>query len=256
MAFAVGFLVGIGVHVGISWPADGPTINPYSEAKQQTPAMFHVEDSPSRSEALTAPDSASQNPRGIGSRLETSTNLETINSAVVRVSTGSAAGSGVIIDSAGIVLTSSHIVSGRDQVTVMVEGEKPLIGAVFRVDEGTDLALVRLPPGVYESAVLGSESDISLGAPVYAIGFPLNMAGPASVTAGVVSRHFYEPDSGRQIIQTDAAINIGNSGGPIVDAQGKVIGITTSILGDRPSKKTTGIGFAVSITTIKNFLLD
>lgn len=256
VAFAVGVLVGIGVHAGISWPAGRPAVTASAEASRGTPAVFHVDDSASRLEAFPAPDSAPLNRRDIGSLPETSSILETISSAVVRVSTESVAGSGMIIDPAGIVLTSSHVVSGRDLVTVLLEGEKPLIGGVFRVDEGAGLALVRLPPGIYDSAALGVESDISLGAPVYAIGFSLNMAGPASVTAGVVSRHFRDPDSGRQIIPTDAAINIGNSGGPILDAQGRVIGITTSILGDRPSAKTTGISFAVSIATIKDYFLD
>ena len=126
---------------------------------------------------------------------------------------------------------------------------------VLREDETKDLALLKLPPGTYDSVELGAESAISLGAPVYAVGFPLNMAGSATVTAGIVSRYFDEPDYGRQIIQTDAAINLGNSGGPIVDTSGKVLGITTSILGDYPSTPTAGISFAVSIDTIKNFLL-
>ena len=256
VAFAVGFLVGISVHAGVSWPGGEAAVTASPEAKRQTPAIFHIKDSPSRSVAFPASDSVSQNPGDIGSLLQTYSVLETINSAVVRVSTESAAGSGVIIDPAGIVLTSSHVVGGWDLVTVLTPGDKPLIGDVFRVDEGAGLALVRLPPGLYDSAELGAESDISLGAPVYAIGFPLNMAGPASVTAGVVSRYFHEPASGRQLIQTDAAINIGNSGGPIVDVNGKVIGITTSILGDRPSAKTTGISFAVSIATIKDYFLD
>ena len=256
LAFAIGVFVGIGVHAGISWPAGSPPVAASAESKRQIPAMFHVDGSPSRSEVILALDPVPQNPRDIGSLMGTSSILETINSTVVRVSTDSVAGSGVIIDPAGVVLTSSHVVGVRDVVSVLAQGEMPLIGNVFRVDEGAGLALARLPPGVYDSAELGEESDISLGAPVYATGFPLNMAGPASVTAGVVSRHFRDPDSGRQIIQTDAAINIGNSGGPILDTKGKVIGITTSILGDRPSAKTNGISFAVSIATIKDHLLD
>ena len=92
----------------------------------------------------------------------------------------------MIIDPAGVVLTSSHVVVGSALVSVLIEGENPLIGDVFRVDEEAGLALVRIPSGVYHSAELGTEVDVALGAPVYAIGFPLNMAGPASITAGVV----------------------------------------------------------------------
>lgn len=256
--FAIGFFVGISAHAAIPWPTGEPSFITYSEVNRQTPDVFQFEDSlsQSQSKAFLALDSEPRHPPGIGNILGTSSILEAVNFAVVRVSTGSAAGSGVIIDPAGVVLTSSHVVVGSALVSVLIEGENPLIGDVFRVDEEAGLALVRIPSGVYHSAELGTEVDVALGAPVYAIGFPLNMAGPASITAGVVSRHFFDPESGRQIIQADAAINIENSGGTIVDGQGRVIGITTSILGDRPSAKTSGIGFAVSIVTIKDYFVD
>ena len=125
-----------------------------------------------------------------------------------------------------------------------------------RLDKSRDLALIQLPPGVYPSAELGTESNVFLGAPVYALGYPLNMAGAATVTGGIVSRYLYEPELGREVIQTDAAINIGNSGGPIVDSTGRVIGVTISILGDYPSRRTMGISFAVSIATIRDQFLD
>ncbi len=162
----------------------------------------------------------------------------------------------MIIDPAGILLTSAHIVDDNEVVSVLVGEKGPLIGTVFRVDPARDLALVKLPPDIYPSAELDTRGELSLGAPVYALGYPLNMGGPATVTAGVVSRYFDEPSLGRRILQTDAAINLGNSGGPILDKEGRVIGITTSILGDYPARPTTGISFAVSIATITDHFLD
>ena len=94
LAFAIGVFVGIAVHAGISWPAAGPGVTASAEAKRQTPIIVHVEDSLSRSEAFLAPDSVPHNPRNIGSLMGTSSILETINSAVVRVSTDTVAGSG------------------------------------------------------------------------------------------------------------------------------------------------------------------
>lgn len=200
--------------------------------------------------------SASETSFGNPDQLTALSILEEVYPAVVRVSTDSVAGSGVIINSAGDVLTSAHVINESETATVVVGTGEPLTGVVARVDTVRDLALVRLPPGVYQSAELGRESDISFGAPVYALGFPLNMAGSVTVTAGVVSRYIDEAILGRKMIQTDAAINLGSSGGPILDEMGKVIGITASILGDDPSRPTAGISFAVSIDTIRNHFLD
>jgi S1-C subfamily serine protease len=83
-----------------------------------------------------------------------------------------------------------------------------------------------------------------------AIGYPLGLPGPASVTTGVVSRLIHEPDLGRTLLQTDAAINLGNSGGPIVDHRGAIIGIVASVMGEYQSVPARGISFAVSAETI------
>ena len=172
--------------------------------------------------------------------------------AVVRVLTESTSGSGVIVDPDGVVLTSGHLVGGSNKVTVIVGDREQLVGDVTRLDIVKDLALVRLPKGEYDSVALGAEADIVLGAPIYSIGYPLDMAGPASITTGVVSRYFDGSASRGKIIQTDAAINEGNSGGPIVDEKGRIIGIVVSVAGEG----TTGISFAVSVATIKKHFLD
>jgi len=182
--------------------------------------------------------------------------LEDVAQAVVPVLTESTHGSGVVIDPAGVVLTSAHLVDGNDYVTVRVRDKGLLVGTVSRVDLKTDLALVHLPPGRYHSAELGTEAEIWLGAPVYSVGYPFNMGGPPTITRGIVSRYLEEPKSGRRIIQTDAAINLGNSGGPMLDSKGRVIGIVASILGDYPSAPNTGISFAVSVHTIRNEFID
>lgn len=250
----MGLLVGI---MGTYWPL-GTTSGPESAAttRDASPEIRGGEPSYGLL-ALTAADSSAST-SGLSNRtaLETSPILAGIIPAVVRVSTKSAAGSGVVIDPAGVVLTSAHLVGDNKLVTVLIDGGKPLTGTVLRVDMTRDLALVKLPSGTYHSAELGTEDEIFWGAPIYALGYPLNLPGPATVTNGIVSRYFDDPKLRRKIIQTDAAINLGNSGGPIVGAEGKVIGITASILGDYPSKPTEGISFAVSIATIREHFLD
>ncbi len=245
-----------GLLVGISWLV-GTTTGPEPATNTREAALeFQGEDSLYGLMQLAAAESSTfRSGFGDGNRVGTSFIIEKIIPAVVRVTAKSSAGSGVVIDPTGVVLTSAHLVGDNKLVTVLVEGRVSLIGMVSRVDMTRDLALVKLPAGTYHSIQLGTEDDISLGAPVYALGYPLNLAGPATVTTGVVSRYLDEPKLKRKVIQTDAAINLGNSGGPIVDARGRVIGIVASILGDSPSKPTTGISFAVSIATIRNYLL-
>lgn len=249
--FAVGLLVGLSLALG-STVGHEP-----SRAPNGTSSDFRSSDSfdgVARVEA--AESSTSEVSFSDPGQLRTLPNLEEVYPTVVRVSTDTVSGSGVIISSTGEVLTSAHVVNESKTATVVIGEGRSLIGTVTRVDTVRDLALVKLPPGVYRSAELGKESDIYFGTPVYALGYPLNMGGPATVTAGVVSRYIDEPELGRKIIQTDAAINLGNSGGPILDEDGKVIGITASVLGDDPSRPTAGISFAVSIDTIRNHFLE
>ena len=160
-----------------------------------------------------------------------------------------------MIDPSGVVLTSAHLVGDSTKVAIVVEDTRLLVGTVIRIDETRDLALIELPPGSYPWAYLGDGSDVILGAPVFAVGYALNLEGSATVTTGIVSRVLYESEYQREVIQTDAAINLGTSGGPVVDANGKVIGIITSFLGEYESQDTRGIGFAVSINTIREDFL-
>ena len=104
----------------------------------------------------------------------------------MRVRTRIAAGSGVIIDPAGLVLTSAHLVGDSLSAQVLVDDTRTVIGTVIHLDELRDLALLQLPHGKYRSARLGRSSDVVLGAWVSAIGYPLNLAGPATITTGVV----------------------------------------------------------------------
>ena len=255
-SFAVGMVMGMGLLTAITWSVGSPTLFDRAKSTTGTSAGFQAGNPPAYLVGFPSEKSLPKHESGNTEPPGTASMLEMVTPSVVRVLTSSIAGSGVVIERAGTVLTSAHIVQGNEVVFVLVEGKEPLIGTVTRVDKARDLALVKLPPGIYHSAYLGTEDDVFLGTPVYAIGYPLNMAGPPTITEGIVSRYYDEPDLGRQVIQTDAAINIGNSGGPILDEMGRIIGITTSILGDYPSRRTVGISFAVSIATIKEHFLE
>ena len=257
-AFGAGLLAGISMLWVTTWPLNN--VPPNEPDAANTERLTRFEEAYPGSYLVGFPASRSSldsTPANVALTGPASM-LERVKPAVVRVLSSTLAGSGVVIDPSGIVLTSGHIPGDDEIVHVLIEEKEPLIGVVVQVDQARDLALVQLPlsaSGGYDSAELGTENSVFLGAPVYAMGFPLNMLGPTSVTRGIVSRYYDEPDLGRQIIQTDAAINIGNSGGPILDEAGKVIGITTAILGDYPERRTVGISFAVSIATIRDHFL-
>jgi len=176
--------------------------------------------------------------------------------AVVRVQTATTAGSGVIIDPKGLVLTSAHILLGAgDVIQIHLASDEHLRAKIIKIDRRRDLALLELPEGEYTSAQLGKLSDIMVGDRIYVAGYPLDMAGPITISHGIVSRIFQIPNPRRTMIQTDAMVNVGNSGGPIVNDRGEVWGIIFAVAGtsDFP---IYGIAFAISIDTIVDDFLN
>ncbi len=184
------------------------------------------------------------------------TALALLVATVVRVTGPAFAGSGVVIDPSGAVLTSAHVVGDAAEVSVVVEDSQHLTARVVRTDVKRDLALLQLPKGAYSWASLAGGAAPALGSAAVVIGYPLGLPGPATVTTGVVSRLIREPDLGRTLLQTDAAINLGNSGGPILDHRGAVIGIVASVMGEYQSIPARGISFAVAAETILQEFLD
>ena len=153
-------------------------------------------------------------------------------------------GSGFIIDAAGVVVTNNHVISDADEVTVILNDGTRLKAEVVGRDKKTDLAVLRVKPTKPLKAVKFGDSDkVRLGEWVIAIGNPFSLGG--TVTAGIVSARNRDINSGPydNYIQTDAAINRGNSGGPLFNLAGEVIGINTAIIS--PSGGSIGIGFAV-----------
>ncbi|MFZ1093830.1 MAG: DegQ family serine endoprotease [Xanthobacteraceae bacterium] len=157
-------------------------------------------------------------------------------------------GSGFIIDPSGIVVTNNHVISEADEITVILNDGTRLKAELIGKDQKTDLALLRVKPDKPLKAVKFGESEkLRLGEWVIAIGNPFSLGG--SVTAGIVSARNRDINSGPydNYIQTDASINRGNSGGPLFNLDGEVVGINTAIIS--PSGGSIGIGFAVPAKT-------
>jgi serine protease Do len=158
-------------------------------------------------------------------------------------------GSGFIIDPSGVVVTNSHVISEADEVSVILNDGTTLKAEVIGRDQKTDLALLKVTPTRPLKAVKFGDSDkLRLGEWVIAIGNPFSLGG--TVTAGIVSARNRDIQSGPydNYIQTDASINRGNSGGPLFNLNGEVIGVNTAIIS--PSGGSIGIGFAVPSKTV------
>ncbi len=153
------------------------------------------------------------------------------------------AGSGFIIDPSGLILTNNHVVEGAERLTVKLADGRSLHARLIGADPDIDIALIKVDSATpLPAAPLGDSSRLRVGEWVCAIGNPL--AYEHSVTVGVVSyvgRKLWDPALD-EYIQTDAAINFGNSGGPLINAQGEVIGVNAAI-----SSRASNIGFAVPI---------
>src|SRR6202158_1577549 len=158
-------------------------------------------------------------------------------------------GSGFIIDTSGIVVTNNHVIADADEINIIMNDGSKFKAELVGVDKKTDLAVLKFKPTKPLVAVKFGDSDkLRLGEWVIAIGNPFSLGG--TVTAGIVSARNRDISSGPydNYIQTDAAINRGNSGGPLFNLDGEVIGVNTLIIS--PSGGSIGIGFAVPSKTV------
>lgn len=160
-------------------------------------------------------------------------------------------GSGFIVDPSGVVLTNNHVVDGATEVVVQLSDGREFKGAVLGRDPKADLAVVRIEGHGPFKAVQWADSDrVRVGESVFAVGSPFGLGN--TVTAGIVSARSRDIGEGPydDFLQVDAAINSGNSGGPLFDAGGRVVGVNTAIYS--PSGGNVGIGFAIPSDMARN----
>jgi serine protease Do len=153
-------------------------------------------------------------------------------------------GSGIIIDPKGIILTNNHVVDGANEVLVELVDGRLLKGGDIKIDEQSDLAIIRVKTtGPLPAVAFGDSDAMDIGDWVIAVGCPFEL--DSTVSAGIISgkSRVLSAESRASYLQTDAAINPGNSGGPLVNLDGEVIGINTAIISD--SGFYEGIGFAI-----------
>ena len=169
--------------------------------------------------------------------------------AVVSIQSQRGNGSGSIIDAKGLILTNAHVVRGATTVNVTLSDKRQFRGVVIASSRNPDLAVIRLE-GVttnLPTISIASSSGIQVGQRAFAIGNPFGrFAG--TLTTGIISRI----DSDRKLLQTDAALNPGNSGGPLLNSRGELVGVNTAIF--TPNSTNSGIGLAIEADTVKRFI--
>lgn len=169
--------------------------------------------------------------------------------------TSQSLGSGFVWSSEGIIVTNNHVVEGASRITVNFSDGTQLAAKLIGVDPDSDVAVLRVDAKNLLAAPIGTSSDLQIGETVVAVGNPFGLSG--TVTTGVVSalgRSVPSKEAGRtftDFIQTDASINPGNSGGPLLNIEGRVIGINTMIFAN-----AQGIGFAIPVDRARKVILD
>ena len=170
-------------------------------------------------------------------------------------------GSGVIISKDGYIVTNNHVVEGVDEITVKLNDERELKGRIIGTDPDTDLALLKIEGDDFPTIPVGNSDDLKVGEWVLAVGNPFNLS--STVTAGIVSAKARaigtsaangEAANIQSFIQTDAAINSGNSGGALVNARGELVGINAMLYS--PTGAYSGYGFAIPTSIMTKVVSD
>jgi serine protease Do len=171
-----------------------------------------------------------------------------------------ASGSGVLITADGYIVTNNHVVNGADELTVTLNNKKTYKAKVIGVDPSSDLAVIKIDEKNLPYLVYGNSDDIKLGQWVLAIGYPLNL--DVTITAGIISAKNRSIDiNSRQsdkplesFLQTDAAVNQGNSGGALVNTNGELVGINSAIMS--PTGSYAGYSYAIPVNIVKKVVTD
>ena len=207
-----------------------------------------------------SPQSVENIPQNTGLSLQEiyEKNIPSVASIICHSRNGSSTGTGVVLSKEGYVVTNAHVVDGAQSVTVQLTDDRTFQASLVGSDEITDLAVLYISADNLVPAVFGDSSALRVGDTVTAIGDPLGVEFRGSFTDGIISainRDVAVDGRTMNLIQTNAALNSGNSGGPLINCYGQVIGINTMKIGVFTSESgVEGLGFAIPSATVKDIV--
>ena len=185
-------------------------------------------------------------------------NIDSVVSITCHLGRSSSTGTGVIFNSQGYIVTNHHVIADAQEITVLLTDERVLEATVVGTDAASDLAVLYVEGDDLKPAEFGDSTQLRVGDSVAAIGDPLGSELRGTLTNGIVSAINRDVNVGGRtmtLIQTNAAINSGNSGGPLINCYGQVIGINTLKISDRASSAgVEGLGFAIPSATVKEIV--
>ena len=184
--------------------------------------------------------------------------VQDVRPAVVRVRHGQGTGTGAIFEVDGdtaYILTNEHVIDSSSSISVIVNDRTSYNATVVGKDALRDLAVLKICCGTFKALPMGSTAQVQVGLQVVNIGYALGLPGEATVTTGIISAVRYETREQRWAVQTDAAVNPGNSGGPMLSTTGEILGINTYRIDQNSAgRPAEALGFAVSVETIREQL--
>jgi S1-C subfamily serine protease len=235
---------------GLAGALVGVKLAGIEKAPARTPSTLGLVKAEPRGEALPAMDAYTA-AAAIGPSVVAIQSLETINGGTLRGS-----GTGVVLTADGEIVTNQHVVGNATTVQVRLPGEsEPRTASVVAADPRRDLALVHVDATALHPATFTDPADVRVGDHVLAVGYALNLDGDPSVTDGIVSalnRTSADQNKAlRGLIQTDAPISSGNSGGPLVNSLGQVVGLITFVATSENGSQANNLGFAIGNTELQ-----
>jgi serine protease Do len=250
-------------------PVQEPVSFVSEEAEEHLPQLQDLEETTAPTEALAvsdgdtiflnpSPEAAPNIPQQVGLSLQDI--YEKAIPSVVSIScTGSnATGTGVVMTASGYIVTNHHVVEGAREITVLLNDQRKLEATLVGGDSVSDLAVLHVNTADLSPAEFGDSGVLRVGDSVVAIGDPLGIELRGTMTNGIVSAINRDVTTGGRtltLIQTNAALNSGNSGGPLINCYGQVVGINTLKIGGFSSDTTVeGLGFAIPSTTVKEIV--
>ena len=249
-ALTVGLLAATGTLSG------DPAASPTTTVAQATTSVAEVTPEPVIQNTIVNELGSAVNPTAVAAKAIPS--IVTVNTSDSNQS-GLGSGSGVVISSDGYIVTNEHVVEGATRYAVTFEDGRVYEAELIGMDKLTDLAVLRISATDLVPIDFGSSDELSLGDPAVAVGNPLGQAGGASVSVGIVSAFDRQVDfsDGSNLfgmIQTDAAINSGSSGGALVNSEGELIGVTAAIGVSQAGPE--GIGYAIPVELVERITAE